>query len=82
MDLHRPHRVVARRHQNAAAVQLAAIEVGPSGSSDVAFSPDGKLLYASGVDGIVRVYLRHVDDLIALARTRVTRGLTEEECKV
>jgi WD40 repeat protein len=54
----------------------------PSSSSNVAFSPDGKLLYASGVDGIARVYLTNVDDLIALARTRVTRGLTDEECQV
>ncbi|NTU85752.1 MAG: WD40 repeat domain-containing protein [Chloroflexales bacterium] len=54
----------------------------PSGPSDVAFSPDGKQLYVASVDGLVRVYLTNLDDLVALARTRVTRGLTDEECRV
>jgi WD40 repeat protein/basic membrane lipoprotein Med (substrate-binding protein (PBP1-ABC) superfamily) len=51
-----------------------------SSLNDVLFSPDGKLL-ATGGDSGVRVYLLQVDDLIALAKTRVTRRLTTEECK-
>ena len=47
--------------------------------NDLSFSPDGKLL-ATGGDNGVRVYLLQLDDLIALARTRVTRGLTSDEC--
>lgn len=54
----------------------------PSGPSDVAFSPDGNQLYAASVDGVVRVYLTSVDDLITLARSRVTRELTTEECAI
>jgi WD40 repeat protein/basic membrane lipoprotein Med (substrate-binding protein (PBP1-ABC) superfamily) len=46
----------------------------------VAFSPDGKRLVVSG-EGGARGYLLHVDDLAALARTRVTRPLSVEECQ-
>jgi basic membrane protein A len=51
-----------------------------SGLNEVLFSPDGKLLATGGNSG-VRVYLLQVNDLIALAKTRVTRSLTAEECQ-
>jgi len=63
-----------------------------SGLSDVAFSPEcistpgviaercGTRL-ATGGDNGVRVYLLQIEDLIALAQTRVTRSLTSEECQ-
>jgi len=60
--------------------ELLTFDGDGSGLSDVAFSPDGKLL-ATGGDGGVRVYLLQIDDLIALARTRVTRELTNDECQ-
>ncbi|MBI5294798.1 MAG: protein kinase [Chloroflexi bacterium] len=49
--------------------------------SDVSFSPDGKFLAVSSWDGTVRVYLTHIEDLIAAAWQRVTRSLTPEECQ-
>ncbi len=60
--------------------ELLTFEGDGSGLSDIAFSPDGKLLAAGGDNG-VRVYLLRVEDLIALARSRVTRDLTSEECQ-
>ncbi|MBI3537357.1 MAG: WD40 repeat domain-containing protein [Chloroflexi bacterium] len=40
------------------------------------FSPDGKLIVTAGEDSTARVYLTRIEDLIELARTRVTRELT------
>jgi WD40 repeat protein len=43
------------------------------------FSPDGTHLAVATATG-VRIYLVRVDDLVDLAKTRVTRSLTQEEC--
>ncbi len=51
-----------------------------SGLNDVTFSPDGKLL-ATGGDNGVRVYILDIEELTSLARSRVTRELTSEECQ-
>ena len=47
----------------------------------LAFSPDGTRLASGSLDGTVRVYVLPVDELMALARSRVTRALTEAECQ-
>jgi WD40 repeat protein len=52
-----------------------------NGITDTSISPDGKYLAASGIDGFVHVTLLNLDDLIELARTRVTRSLTNQECQ-
>ena len=46
----------------------------------VAWSPDGRWLATASRDGTGRVYTVELEDLMALARTRVTRSLTAEEC--
>jgi WD40 repeat protein/serine/threonine protein kinase/two-component SAPR family response regulator len=49
---------------------------------DVEFSPDGKWLASASWDRTARLYLVDLDDLIALALTRVTRWWTTEECRL
>jgi WD40 repeat protein/class 3 adenylate cyclase len=52
-------------------------------SSDVwsvALSPDGRYVISSSADGTARIWVLRIDDLLELARTRVTRTLTDEEC--
>ena len=45
------------------------------------FSPDSSRLAISGQDGSIHVYLLKIEELIALAQSRLTRSLTEEECQ-
>ncbi len=47
----------------------------------VALSPDGTHLITSSEDGTVRQYLLRIEDLMALARTRLTRTWTVGECQ-
>ena len=49
----------------------------------VAFSPldGGAHLAVASNDGVVRVFLLRIDELLALAQTRVTRSFTTAECK-
>jgi WD40 repeat protein len=56
---------------------------GPAGEvTSVAFSlPDGARLAVASGDGLVRVYVLPMENLLALAQSRVTRSLTPEECR-
>jgi WD40 repeat protein len=48
---------------------------------NLAFSPDGARLVTASRDGTSRVYALNLHDLIDLARSRLTRGYTAEECQ-
>ena len=50
-------------------------------ATGVQFSPDGSELVSTGDDGIARVWALGIDDLIRIARDRLTRGLTGAECR-
>ena len=52
-----------------------------SGVSTVRWSDDGARLVTSSWDGTVRVWALAVDDLVRLARGRVTRELSDDECR-
>ena len=47
----------------------------------VAFSPDGTRIVSVGRDLIVHMYVLNIEELIALAKSRLTRGLTLNECQ-
>jgi WD40 repeat protein len=47
----------------------------------VSFSPDGQTLVTAGGDGTIRMYTLQLEDLVALAQSRVTRVFTIEECR-
>jgi WD40 repeat protein len=49
--------------------------------SAVSFSPDGSQLATAAVDGRVRIWALDLDTLVDLAEQRVTRTLTDEECR-
>jgi WD40 repeat protein len=48
--------------------------------TSLAFDPSGKRL-AAGENSVVKVFVLDIHDLMKLARTRVTRSLTPEECR-
>jgi len=48
--------------------------------TDLAYAPDGRHLAAISPDGFVTLYTLHVDELLEVARSRLTRGWTEAEC--
>jgi WD40 repeat protein len=47
----------------------------------VDFSPDGRYVVASGSDGIVRVFIVSLEELIDVARSRLSRDFTQSECQ-
>lgn len=48
---------------------------------DVEFSPDGSRLLSTSRDRTARIWALDPDDLEALAKVRLTRSLTVEECQ-
>lgn len=49
--------------------------------TSVAFSPDGSELATAGFEGRARIWILDLDELVTLARSRLTRDLTQEECR-
>jgi WD40 repeat protein len=49
--------------------------------TSIAFSPNGTRLVTGSRDGTVRVYVLPVDELMTVARSRLTRGWTKDECE-
>lgn len=60
---------------------LITLTVLPQGRLDIAITPDGKYLATAGRDGAVRLFVLSTEELNSLGQSRVTRSLTEEECR-
>jgi WD40 repeat protein len=60
---------------------LLTISTHPIGVGHVLFSLDDRRLITSNWDNTVRIHTLDLDELIELAHERLTRGLTEEECR-
>jgi WD40 repeat protein/DNA-binding SARP family transcriptional activator len=50
-------------------------------ATSAAYSPDGRLLATTSPDGTVALRLRSMDELVEVARSRVTRTLNDSECR-
>jgi len=60
--------------------EIATLYGNASNVFGVAFSPASRRLATAGGDGTARIYTLVLDELTELARARVTRSLTPEEC--
>jgi WD40 repeat protein/class 3 adenylate cyclase len=47
----------------------------------IAFSPDGKSIASVGRDRVVHIYELNIENMIAIAKSRLTRTWTSEECQ-
>lgn len=61
--------------------EIVSLFGNPGNVFGVSFSPDGKRLATAGADGSLRLFTMQAEDLVGLARERVTRSLTTDECK-
>lgn len=61
--------------------ELASFYGNGSNIFEVVFSPDGSRLVTAGGDGTVRVYTTDMAELVELAQSRISRSLTDEECR-
>jgi WD40 repeat protein len=47
----------------------------------VDYSPDGRYVVTAGDDGMVRVFIVSIVELMELARSRLSRDFTHAECR-
>jgi WD40 repeat protein len=71
----------ARVWDAASGEELLALVGHVGGVYGVVYSPDGAHLATAGEDGTVRRYVFDAEELLELARTRVTRPWRPEECQ-
>ena len=45
------------------------------------YSPDGQRIIATSSDGIIQVYTTDMDELLEIAKSRVTRQLNKDSTK-
>ena len=63
--------------------ELLTLTSQPHSLGGVDFSPDGRTLATAGADGMIRFFImsaESIDELMATARSGLSRDLTHEEC--
>lgn len=70
---------MARVWEAATGKALAVLRGHEERVNSAAFSPDGQWVVTASWDGAARIYAVHIEDLMELARRRVTRELTCQE---
>ncbi len=65
----------------ATGVPQMELQDGHAAIESVAFTPDGAKLVSTNADSVTRVWALDVDDLVALAERRLTRELSNAECR-
>jgi WD40 repeat protein len=70
----------ARVWDAATGQELLSLTLHDDTLTGISFSPDGRFLATSGA-GVTHVYAMNLEDVVALARARLTRSLTDEECR-
>ena len=61
--------------------ELLSLQGHQTAVTSVAWSPDGERLASAGVDMMAQVYAINPTTLLRLARSRITRDLTSDECR-
>jgi hypothetical protein len=61
-------------------MNLLTLRVDSRGAGGVSFHPDGERLAVGAVSGVY-IFVLPIEDLVELAKSRLTRSLTVEECQ-
>ncbi|MEE9513075.1 MAG: WD40 repeat domain-containing protein, partial [Anaerolineales bacterium] len=62
--------------------QITTLIDQPVALGGVDMSPDGRYVLTAGEDGMLRIFSAAVEDLIELARSRMSREMTNTECQL
>ncbi len=63
-------------------LELSTLTNQPLPLEGVDFGPDGRHVVTAGDDGKVNVYVVSIQELMEVARSRLSRGFTQEECQI
>jgi WD40 repeat protein len=72
---------LAKLWDAASGQELASFYGNAKNAWSASFTPDGQRLAVGGWDGTARIFVVPLDELVALAESRLTRALTTEECQ-